>query len=129
MINKKPNSGKCVTGAYHTLCSFDVTADMMKYFVRHVVQAKQEFSKEGIAILEDISKLSEMTKDIFFILDLQKVKLFMKKRAEVKRKINIFTRRKDFEATLIAYMTPTVEIFRDLVETKMSTTDITEVKE
>ena len=120
ILNKRPQESiKHANGMYHALCSLDTTTDMLKYFSRDVRLEKIDFSNESIKLLESFLKLLSITREIFFDKNMNKIKSFMELRSNVKKRI---TALKSEETKLMYYLTPNIEIMRDLIETKLSIT-------
>ncbi len=123
-LNKSPDAPpERINGIYHILCSMDLGIDIIKYFSRYIFRNKIEFSEKGIMLIEKLQELSTLTREIFFNFSLEKVIRFMELRAEVKNMLDDALLLGNCKETYILfYIAPTIELMRDMVETKMAIT-------
>ena len=116
---KKYKNEKEVPFLYHTVLELDVMIDLVKYFCRMVIDNRQRFGKKGLELVFSLSEIFDICKGIYYDFDLKKVNEFQKKRMEWKNNLSKLMKSSKDEAFYLDYLSPLLEHFRDMIETKM----------
>ncbi len=103
----------------HALMQLDLIVDLLKYFVRDLQARSQSLGKDSIGVLRDIGSLNDLVEKMYFSWDNTVANTFNQRREEAKSDARAAS---GTEKEHVAYLLPLLEMYRDLVETRMCMT-------
>ncbi|MEM2916238.1 MAG: AbrB/MazE/SpoVT family DNA-binding domain-containing protein [Candidatus Woesearchaeota archaeon] len=121
IMNKIRNENTNTHFIYHIIATLDKITDLLKNCGRDLKGYDKKLTKESVVILDMMYHSFELYKDVFYKFDLENVRQIAENKEQISARINaLLSKLPPHEIMLLSDMHQSLELFRDLVESRMA---------
>ncbi len=121
IMNKIRNENINTHFLYHIIATLDKITDLLKNCGRDLKGYDKTLTKDSVIILDMMSNSFELYKNLFYKFDLETVRQMAESKERISARINsLLSKLPPHEILLLSDMHQSLELFRDLVESRMA---------
>ena len=121
IMNKIRNENVNTHFIYHIIATLDKVTDLLKNCGRDLKGYDKKLTKDSVIILDMMYNSFELYKELFYKFDLDTVRKLAENKERISARINsLLSKLPPHEILLLSDMHQSLELFRDLVESRMA---------